>query len=542
MAASRKKRYGNPAKKLFGIAIHRPVFIPAAFLIFTLALSGVLAPQYLGDSAKSLQEAIANNLGWFYLVAMNVFLGFAVYLIFSRYGDVRLGGDNVRPEFSNWGWYSMLFAAGTGVGLLFYGVAEPVSFFGAPPFGEPETEQAARDALVHSYFHWGFHGWSMYALVGLSLGFFCYNRGLPLTVRSAFQPLLGDRLEGPWGNLIDIIAVVGTLTGVAVSLGLGVKQINTGLEQVFGLPNNTGVQLGLIAGITAAATASVVTGLAKGIQLLSKLAMLLGGALVVYVVFFGPAQFLFHALVESIGAYLQQIPSRGTYLEAFKPPGSPDWQNQWTLFYFAWWISWSPFVGMFIARVSLGRTLREYLLGVLLVPTAVSMIWLTSMGGSALYSELYGDSNLVSVLQEDVVMGFFVFLENFDVPHWLSLISMSLLIMVVCIFFVTSSDSGSLVIDILSSGGDTNPPTPTRVFWALLEGTIAAVLLVAGGLVALQSVATIAGLAFAIVILLMCMGLYLGLKRDGARYQKGRQVDGDGPLEAVRRSGPDGRT
>ncbi|WP_148863707.1 BCCT family transporter [Marinobacter fonticola] len=523
--SSDKGRYGSTRKNnLMGIPVQRRVFIPAALIIMGLALAGIVVPSQLESGAKVVQDAIANGMGWFYLLAMNVFLIFALYLIFGRYGDIRLGGVDRRPDFSSWGWYSMLFAAGTGVGLLFYGVAGPVSFFANPPFGEPQTEQAARDALVHSFFHWGFHGWSMYALVGLAMGFFCYNRDLPLTVRSAFYPLLGERVNGRLGAAIDVVAVVGTLFGVAVSLGLGVEQMNTGLAETFSLPQNKYMQVGLIGGVTAIATISVVTGLDQGIQKLSKLAMVTGGILGLYVLIAGPTQFLFHAMIESVGSYIQQIPSRGTYAEAFKSPDATQWQNEWTLFYFAWWISWSPFVGMFIARISRGRTIREYMLGVLFVPTIVSMVWLTIMGGTALYGELYQGSNLAPTITSNAAKGTFQFLQNFPVPEWVSLGSMMVLIATVAIFFITSSDSGSLVIDIITSGGDLNPPTSTRVFWAILEGVVASVLLVAGGLKALQSVATIAGFPFVILLLLMCLGLLVGLKQ----YRRHRyELDGE---------------
>lgn len=508
-------RYGSASHhNLLGVPVHRAVFLTSAIAILTLVAFGIAMPDRLQVGAEAVQHAISDNLGWFYLLAMNAFLILAVYLIFSRYGSVRLGGESEQPEFSYWGWFSMLFAAGTGVGLLFYGVAEPLTFFADPPFGEAETEQAARDALVHSYFHWGLHGWSMYGLVGLALCYFCYNRGLPLTIRSAFTPLLGSkRVKGPIGNGIDAMAAAGTLIGVAVSLGLGVRQINTGLQHAYGVPDNLGVQIGLIAGITSVALISVLSGLAKGIQRLSKLALLFGAAMVLYVILLGPAQFIFNAMLESLGSYVNQIPSRGTYTEAFNPPDAESWQNDWTLFYFAWWISWSPFVGLFIARVSRGRTLREYLLGVLLVPTLASVVWLTVMGGSSLYRELYEGSGLVNIVEDEPELVFFLFLDGFQVPEWLALTSMTLMIATVAIFFVTSSDSGSLIIDIITSGGDPHPPKATRVFWALLEGVVAAILLTAGGLEALQAVATISGLPFAVILLLMCAGLYLGLRR-----------------------------
>ncbi|MCC5882126.1 MAG: BCCT family transporter [Halomonas sp.] len=516
-------RYGSSTRhNLFGVPVHRAVFLTSATVILALVIFGVVMPNRLEAGAETVQEAIADNLGWFYLLAMNAFLILAIYLIFSRYGDVRLGGEDERPEFSTWGWFSMLFAAGTGVGLLFYGVAEPLSFFADPPFGEAETEQAASDALVHSYFHWGVHGWSMYGLVGLSLCYFCYNRGLPLTIRSAFTPLLGSkRVEGPIGNGIDAMAAAGTLIGVAVSLGLGVRQINTGLEHAYGIPDNIGVQIALIAGITTVALLSVLSGLAKGIQRLSKLALLIGAALVAYVLLFGPTQFIFNSMLQSLGNYINEIPSRGTFTEAFNSPDEESWQNDWTLFYFAWWISWSPFVGLFIARVSRGRTLRQYLLGVLLVPTLTSVLWLTVMGGSALYRELFEAAGLVDIVEDDPELAFFMFLDHFQMPEWVVTTSMTLMIATVAIFFITSSDSGSLIIDIITSGGDPHPPKTTRVFWAVMEGVVAAVLLTAGGLEALQAVATISGLPFAVILLLMCAGLYLGLRRNESG-EKGR--------------------
>ncbi|MCE8033752.1 BCCT family transporter [Billgrantia tianxiuensis] len=517
-------RYGSSKRhNLLGIPVHRAVFLISASVILTLVIVGAAMPGRLQSGAETVQDAIADNLGWFYLLAMNAFLILALYLIFSRYGSVRLGGEDEQPEFSNWGWFSMLFAAGTGVGLLFYGVAEPVSFFADPPFGEAETEQAASDALVHSYFHWGLHGWSMYGLVGLSLCYFCFNRGLPLTIRSAFVPLLGKaRVEGPIGNGIDAMAAAGTLIGVAVSLGLGVRQINTGLEHAYGVPDNLGVQLGLIAGITTVALLSVLSGLAKGIQRLSKLALLIGAVLVVYVLLFGPTQFIFDSMLQSLGNYINEIPSRGTFTEAFHSPDAESWQNEWTLFYFAWWISWSPFVGLFIARVSRGRTLREYLLGVLLVPTGTSVLWLTVMGGSALYRELFEAAGLVDIVEDEPELAFFLFLDNFQLPEWVVTTSMTLMIATVAIFFVTSSDSGSLIIDIITSGGDPHPPKTTRVFWATMEGVVAAILLTAGGLEALQAVATISGLPFVVILLFMCAGLYLGLRRcESAKAESG---------------------
>ncbi len=419
----------------------------------------------------------------------------------------------------------MLFSAGMSIGLLFYGVAEPMFHFSASPIAEPGTIEAARVAMDFTFLHWGLHPWALYALVGLALAFFAFNRNLPLSIRSAFYPLFGERIYGPIGNTIDIMATVATMFGVATSLGLGVQQVNAGLNHLLGVPQTLVVQLVLIAAITSIATWSVVRGLDSGIKVLSYANMFAAGALLLFVLLVGPTLFILNALVENVGYYVQQFASLSTWDETYE---GTEWQNGWTVFYWGWWISWSPFVGMFIARVSYGRTVREFIKGVLFVPTILTFVWMTTFGNSALDIELFGAGGIAAAVQENIPVSLFVLLERFP----LDTVTATLAVIVVVTFFVTSSDSGSLVIDIITAGGNPDPPKPQRIFWAVLEGLVAAALLVAGGLVALQTAAITTGLPFAIVLLGMCYSLHKGLSeyRDGQTFSmpsmhvEGREV------------------
>jgi choline/glycine/proline betaine transport protein len=417
---------------------------------------------------------------------------------------VRIGGMDARPEFSILGWFSMLFSAGMGIGLLFYGVAEPMFHFASSPLAEPGTDEAARKAMDISFLHWGLHPWAIYTLVALSLSFFSFNKGLPLSIRTAFYPLIGDRIYGWAGNVIDILATVATLFGVATSLGLGVQQVNAGLDYVLGIGQSTTIQVLLITGITAIATWSVVKGLDKGIRRLSEVNIVLAAGLAFFVFILGPTLFVLNAFGENVGYYIQHLPQLSTWNETYE---NTTWQNGWTIFYWSWWIAWSPFVGMFIARVSFGRTIRQFILGVLLVPAMVTFIWLTVFGNTAIFIEMFGGGGIAKAVQENIPVSLFVLLENFP----LTSVTSGLTILVVITFFVTSSDSGSMVIDIITSGGNPNPPVLSRLFWAIMEGFVAAMLLVGGGLVALQTATITTGLPFAIVLLGMCFTLYKGL-------------------------------
>jgi choline/glycine/proline betaine transport protein len=498
-------------QRRLNLHVDPPVFFISAGLILAMVVFTVLFEQTAANAFGAVQAAIANNTGWFFVLVMNVVLLFTIYLVFTPFATIRLGGQNATPEFSTLGWFAMLFSAGMGIGLLFYGVAEPMFHYVAGPRAEPGTVQAAEQAMQLTFLHWGLHPWAVYALVGLSLAFFSFNRGMPLTIRTIFYPLLGERIDGPIGALIDILATVATLFGVATSLGLGVQQVNAGLDHLFGIGLNTGVQLVLIAAITAIATISVVRGLKGGIQRISEFNIFVAGGLLLFVLILGPTLFILNALPENIGMYLQNLPTLATWNETYT---ATTWQNGWTVFYWGWWIAWSPFVGMFIARVSKGRTVREFVLGVLLVPTFVTFVWITVFGDGALWVERFGAGGLATAVQENIPVSLFVFLENFP----FALVTSLLGVIVVVSFFVTSSDSGSLVIDIITAGGEADPPIPQRVFWAVAEGAVAAALLLGGGLVALQTAAITTGLPFAIVVLLMCFSLWRGMQRYVERF------------------------
>ncbi|MBK1703951.1 BCCT family transporter [Halochromatium glycolicum] len=479
-------------------------FVSAAIIILFVGLT-IFFENTVDNLFNTVQGVVSKYAGWFFVGTMNVILIYVIALLLGRYGDIRLGGEGAKPEFSTLGWFAMLFSAGMGIGLLFYGVAEPMFHYVASPLAEPGTPEAARVAMDFTFLHWGLHPWAIYALVGLSLGFFAFNKGLPLSIRAVFYPVFGERIYGPIGNIIDIMATVATMFGVATSLGLGVQQVNAGLSHLVDfIPQSTTVQLLLIAGITGVATWSVVRGLDSGIKLLSQMNVVVAAILMFFVLLVGPTLFILNAFIENIGVYVQNFPALSTWNETYD---DTDWQNGWTVFYWGWWIAWSPFVGMFIARVSYGRTIREFIKGVLLVPTLVTFMWVTTFGATALDIEMFGAGGLAKAVQENIPVSLFVMLENLP----LSAISSVVAITVIITFFVTSSDSGSLVIDIITAGGNTEPPVVQRVFWAVMEGTVAAALLLGGGLVALQTAAISTGLPFAIILLGMCWSLHLGL-------------------------------
>ncbi len=488
----------------FHLDIHPQVFFISAGLILFFVIITLFFQQYIGNIFQVLQGAIASYTGWFFIWTMNIILVFILILLASRFGDVRIGGMDARPEFSLLGWFSMLFSAGMGIGLLFYGVAEPMFHFASSPLAEPGTDEAARKAMDISFLHWGLHPWAIYTLVALSLSFFSFNKGLPLSIRTAFYPLMGDRIYGWSGNVIDILATVATLFGVSTSLGLGVQQVNAGLDHVLSIGQSTTIQVLLITGITAIATWSVIKGLDKGIRRLSEVNIVLSAGLAFFVFILGPTLFVLNAFGENVGYYIQHLPQLSTWNETYE---NTTWQNGWTIFYWSWWIAWSPFVGMFIARVSFGRTIRQFILGVLLVPAMVTFIWLTIFGNTAIFIEMFGGGGIAKAVQENIPVSLFVLLENFP----LTSVTSGLTTLVVITFFVTSSDSGSMVIDIITSGGNPNPPVLSRLFWAIMEGFVAAMLLVGGGLVALQTATITTGLPFAIVLLGMCFTLYKGL-------------------------------
>lgn len=480
------------------------VVFPALTVIGIFLGFGIFAPGSTGAAFDSIQSGIVANFGWLYVGSVAVFLAFSVYLLFSSVGSVRLGPDDSEPEFSYPSWFAMLFSAGMGIGLVFFSVAEPIYHLTDPPIEEAGTTAAATDAMRLTFFHWGLHAWGIYIVVGLSLAYFSFRKGLPLSIRSAFYPVLGDRIHGPMGHTIDVLAIFGTLFGVATSLGLGVMQVNAGLDYLLGTGITTPIQVGLIAGITLIATASVVLGLDKGIRRLSNFNMAVAGVLLAFVFLAGPTVFILKAWMENTGNYVQSLVATTFWLDTW---GDGVWQGNWTLFYWGWWIAWSPFVGMFIARISRGRTIREFVAGVLFMPAAVGTFWLTTFGNTALRRELVGEGGLAGLGTEEML---FALLQGLPLASLTSVLGMTVIIA----FFVTSSDSGSLVIDMLASGGHPDPPVAQRVFWALLEGVVAAVLLLTGGLMALQTAAIATGLPFAVVVLGMCYSLFKALRDE----------------------------
>jgi choline/glycine/proline betaine transport protein len=495
--------------------VNKPVFLTSALLIVVFIIFGALFNEQAEIVFNQAKAFVSLRFGWFFIVVVNLALLMSVYLIFSRYGDIRLGHQTERPEYNLVSWIGMLFSAGIGIGLLYWGTAEPLYHFMAPPLGEAQTIEAAKLAMNISFLHYGFHVWAIYGIVALALAYFHYRVGLPLAIRSTLYPLIGKKIYGPMGHTVDTLAVFGTMFGVVTTLGLGVLQINSGLDTLFGIPNSITTQIVLIALITGLAALSLMMGLDKGIKRLSDINIFLTVVLLSFVIILGPTQFILNSFIENVGNYLHQVIPLGTWTESYE--GEDNWQSYWTIFYWAWWISWSPFVGVFVARISRGRTIREFILGVLLIPVTILFIWFTAFGGSAVNMELMAaitpdmaSPGLVEAVKADTGSAIFKLMELYPFTDAISL----LIIVMIVLWFVTSSDSASFVIDMLTSGGDTNPPKIQRLFWAGTEGVIAAVLLAAGGLGALQAASIVSGFPFAVVIVIMMYSLLRGLSRD----------------------------
>jgi len=494
-------------KSIFGLEVNGPVFFTSSiFIIVSIALTLIFEKEAESFFTK-LQTGVAENADWFFILAINLFLIFLIYLALGRFGKLRIGGQGAKPEFKTLSWFAMLFSAGMGIGLLFFSVGEPVMHFNSPPMAEAGTIAAAKEAMNFTFLHWGFHAWAVYALVGLSLSYFTYTRGLPLTIRSIFYPFLGDRIYGWIGDVIDIFAVLATLFGLATSLGFGVQQIASGLNHVFGLADGITTQIIIIAIITMIATASVVLGVDKGVKVLSEWNMRIAVVLLILALILGPTIFIFRSFVENTGSYLYNFLEISTWSETFT---NSSWQNDWTVFYWGWWIGWSPFVGMFIARISKGRTIREFILGVLLVPSLVTFFWMSAFGSVAIEQIMGGNDVLTKAVDNDIATALFVFFQDYPLSMVINVVA----ILLIAGFFITSSDSGSLVIDSLTSGGKIDAPVGQRIFWAVTEGTVAAVLLVGGGLQALQTATIVTGLPFALILMVMCYSLHKGLKED----------------------------
>jgi BCCT family betaine/carnitine transporter len=504
-----------------GIDVHNPVFAVSGIGIIAFVAVTLSFPETVEPAFEGMRNWLTSNLAWFFLSAANIFVLFALLLIVTPLGNVRLGGSEATPDFSYLGWFSMLFAAGMGIGLMFFGVSEPISHYSSAmggtavedgvrtdwaPLGAAggDAEAAERLGMAATIFHWGLHPWAIYAVVALALALFSYNKGLPLTIRSMFYPIFGERVWGPIGHFIDILAVLATLFGLATSLGYGASQATAGLNFLFGVPATDTSQVVLILAITAVALVSVVAGLDAGVKRLSEINMTLAGLLLVFVVLVGPTLMILSGFWTNLVAYGQSLPALSN------PFGREDanFSQGWTAFYWAWWISWSPFVGMFIARVSRGRTVREFATCVILVPSIVSVFWMTAFGGTAI--DQLVNQGITAIDDAPLELKLFEMLAVLPLAEITSFVG----IVLVIVFFVTSSDSGSLVIDTITAGGKVNAPVTQRIFWAVFEGLVAIALLLGGGLAALQAMAVSAGFPFTVVLLIGCYAIYRGLMTE----------------------------
>ncbi|MEM5472144.1 BCCT family transporter [Hoeflea sp. AS60] len=502
----------------FGLDIHNPVFAISGLSIVAFVFVTLAFQESAGVAFNELRDWLTGTFDWFFLTAANIFVLLCLFLIVSPYGKVRIGGKDATPDYTYTGWFAMLFAAGMGIGLMFYGVSEPISHFSssfADAAGTPESwaplggaagdAAASRDlGMAATIFHWGLHPWAIYAIVALSLALFSYNKGLPLTMRSVFYPIFGERIWGWTGHVIDILAVFATLFGLATSLGFGAEQANAGLNHLFGIPVSDVSKVLLIVAITGVALLSVIAGLDAGVKRLSEINMALAALLLVFVLIVGPTMAIFTGFFHNLYEYARYLP------ELSNPFGRDDdnFRQGWTAFYWAWWISWSPFVGMFIARVSRGRSVREFLTCVLLIPSVVSVFWMTVFGGTAI-DQLVNDGYQL-VAEAPLELKLFAMLEGLPLQQITSFIA----IVLVIVFFVTSSDSGSLVIDTITAGGKIDAPVPQRIFWASFEGLVAIALLLGGGLGALQAMAVSTGFPFTIILLLACYCIVKGLHSE----------------------------
>jgi BCCT family betaine/carnitine transporter len=501
---------GQDNVQALGLDVHNPVFAIAAGTVILFVIVSLLFQTEAGEVFSSARNWTTTQLDWLFIISANIFVLLCAFLIFSPLGRVRIGGVDARCHYSYPSWFAMMFAAGVGIGLMFYGVLEPVTHSLNPPLGIEAGSAAVADGVgvVAAVYHWGLHAWGIYAVVGLALAIFHYNKGLPLTMRSAFYPLLGERIWGWPGHVIDILAVFATLFGLATSLGLGAQQTSAGLNYLFDIPNDDATQVFVIIGITAIALFSVVRGMDKGVKLLSEINMLMAMILMLFVIAVGPTLAILEGVVKNTIQYVSYIPALSNWV------GRTDqaFLHDWTTFYWAWWVAWSPFVGMFIARVSHGRTVREFLVATLLVPTTVGLIWMTTFGGAAIDQYLSGDYTGVAdaVRNSEIELALFKFLEVLPLPG----VTSALGIVLVIVFFVTSMDSGSLVIDTITAGGKIDAPVAQRIFWCSFEGLVAIALMLGGGLAALQAASLTTGFPFVLVLLVMCVSLMQGLSDE----------------------------
>jgi len=486
------------------------VIITLLFILWGLIPTDVLPSANLDKVTSSIHAFILEKFGWFYLISASIFLVFALTLIFTKYGNIRLGKDNDRPEYNYFTWFAMLFSAGMGIGLVFYGVAEPMYHYYSPPLMEGQTQQAAKAAMQFSFFHWGLHPWGIFTIVGLALAYFQFRKGTPGLISSILRPIFGDKVDGPLGVLINCLAVFATVFGIATSLGLGAAQITGGLSHTFdGISNSFGTQLVIIAIVTVLFTYSASTGLDKGIKYLSNTNVFIAIALLIFLLFAGPTNFIMDLFTNTLGSYIQNLPSMSFGLSPFDK--NVTWYQDWTIFYWAWWIAWAPFVGTFIARISRGRTVREFVIGVLAVPTIFGALWFSAFGGTGLYFEMFENYPVMETINnQGMEVALFSVLEQLPISTILSVLA----ILLISTFFITSADSATFVLGMLTSNGSLNPTTRIKIVWGLIQSGSAAILLWTGGLAALQKASIIAALPFTIVMLLIVASLIKAFKEE----------------------------
>ena len=489
--------------------IDRPIFSISAIIMLVFVAWTLLLPEAAGETFSKVQSFITLNFGWSYLIGASFFMFFAIGIAFSKYGAITLGKEGDKPEYSTWSWFAMLFAAGMGIGLVFWGAAEPIMHYGTPPFGEPSTIESAQTAMRYTFFHWGMHAWSAYAVVGMAMAYFQFRKGLPALVSSTLHPLLGDQgIKGPIGKLVDILAVFATIFGVATSLGLGAMQITTGLNFAYGVPAGNVTTVIIIAVITLLFITSAVTGIERGIKFLSNTNMVLAFLILAFMLIVGPTRFILNGITETTGSYLQNIVQMSFWADTFDT--NPGWVGGWTIFYWAWWIAWGPFVGAFIARISKGRSLKEFVLGVIIAPTLMSFLWMGVMGESALYLELFEKAGIAAQVATDSSTAVFAVFQNLPLTGLLTLLTT----LIIAVFFITSADSATFVMAMLTSGGELNPKAGLKVIWGLILSAVAIALLLAGGLGALQTASIVAAFPFMFVMFAMVISILKAFRRE----------------------------
>ncbi|MFW6326008.1 MAG: glycine betaine uptake BCCT transporter [Desulfovermiculus sp.] len=502
-------------KKIFSLGHWKKQTVFGISLVIVLSLVGfgVISPALLDEYSSLVHESIIESFGWAYLIAALAFLVFNIWLALSKYGNIRLGKDNEKPQYSYFGWFSMLFAAGMGIGMIFWGVAEPMSHYLNPPeYLDGQSDGAAKFAMKYSFFHWGVHPWAVYITMSLAIAYFSFRRGMPPLISSCFYPLLGEKIYGFFGYCIDVLAVFATVFGIVTSLGLGAVQITTGLGEVFQFAPTFQAQVAVIAVVTVLFMISSMTGLDKGIQILSKTNILLAITLLGFMLLVGPTAYTFNVFTNTIADYLSGLFNMSLSTNPFQ---GYAWTQSWTIFYWAWWISWSPFVGLFVASISRGRTIREFILGALLVPTLLTFIWFSVFGGAAFFLELREGAEIAKAVSEDVSVGMFRLYAHYPLSGVLTMLTVLLL----GVFFVTSADSATFVLSMMTSQGNLNPAAAKKIIWGLTVSTTAIVLLFSGGLEALQKMAIAAALPFSLIMLFLCRSLVKGLRYEFKNFR-----------------------